>query len=261
VSTHRLDGPRIKLARAARHIDELNEVASKYLQDKPYSIESVEESNGDLVWRLNIDRPVPLEWSAIVGDSVHNMRTALDLIVWQLVEANGNQPSRDTCFPIASGSGAQFEKALCRSLFGASDQAVKLVKRLKPYAGGNQTLSQLHALDVVDKHRLVLVVGAANKQLIVKMKMKVPWAEKPVEFPPIGLNPADRQFPLTQGEEVFRICAAARSSDVLSEHAVVFELAFGDVNEVQGHPLIPTLQSMHRHVSRIIDAIGKHLLS
>lgn len=257
----RLIGPRIKLARAARHLDELNAVASQYLQGKPYSIESVEESNGDSVWRLSINQPVPLEWSAIVGDAVHNMRAALDLVVWQLVEANGNLPSRDTCFPIASGPGAQFEQALCRSLLGADDQAVKLVRRLKPYAGGNHTLSRLHALDIVDKHRLVLVVGAANKQLVIKMRIRVPWEEQPVEFPPIGLEPADRQFPLTHGEEVFRVCAAARSSDVLSEHAVVFELAFGDVNEVQGHPLIPTLQSMHRHVSRIIDVIGKHLLS
>jgi hypothetical protein len=256
-----LQGPRIKLARAGRHIAELNELAGSYLNAKPFSLRKTAESNGDLVWRVSIDRQVPIEWSAIVGDAVHNMRSALDLLAWQLVEANSNQPSRDTCFPIAGGTGIQFEQVLRRALLGLSDQAIKFVRRLRLYSGGNQTLSQLHALDIVDKHRLVLVVGAANKQPVLKMKMKVPWADKPVEFPPLGLNPADRQFPLENGEEVFRVCAAARSSDMLSEHAIAFELAFGDTTEVRGHPLIPTLHAMHKYVLRICDIVEARLLS
>jgi hypothetical protein len=256
-----LEGPRIKLARAGRHIAELSESARQYLAAKPFSIHSTEEQNGDLVWRIRIDQPIPLEWSAIVGDAVHNIRSALDLLAWQLVEVNGGQPSRDTCFPIGQAPTPQFAAILIRSLQGSSPKALRLVQRLRPYVGGNQMLDQLHSLDIIDKHRLVLVVGAANKQLVIKFKMKVPWAEKAIEAPPIALTPADRQFPLEDGEEVFRVCAAARSSEPHSEHEVVFELAFGDTNEVRGHGLVPALQSMHSYVSRIVDISGKHFFS
>lgn len=252
-----LDGARVKLARASRHIAELENNAREYLASAPFTLLRVDEPNGDLLWRVKINRPTPLEWSAIVGDTVHNLRSALDLIAWQLVEHNGAQPSRDTCFPITQSAAGQYEQALQRALNGAHQKAIRLIRRLRPFAGGNSALGQLHALDITDKHRLILVVGATHKNLVIKMKMKVPWQDAPVVFPPLALNPADRQFPLQDGAEVFRIHAAARS-DTLSEHDIVFELAFGDVAEVKGMPLVDTLRSMHRHVSRIVDIVDEH---
>jgi hypothetical protein len=136
---------------------------------------------------------------------------------------------------------------------------VKLIQRLRPYGGGNRILAQLHGLDIIDKHRLVLVVGAANKQLIIKLKVKVSWSDKPVEGPQFALSDGDRQFPLEDGEEVFRECAAARSTDSMSDHAVVFELAFGDNSEVRGHALIPTLEEMHAYVARVVDMFERQL--
>ena len=120
-------------------------------------------------------------------------------------------------------------------------------------------MTQLHALDIVDKHRLVLIVGAAHKHLVIKFKMNVPWQQSPVVFPPLALNPADRQFPMADGAEVFRVMAAARTSDSLADHQIVFELAFGDVSEVKGLPLIGTLESMHKHVGRVVEIAQRRL--
>jgi hypothetical protein len=253
------EGSLLKLARAERHIAELRDAATQFLASQPFALYSTEETNGDLVWRVRIVRRVPHEWSAIVGDAVHNIRSALDLLAWQLVELGGATPSRDTSFPITTSAAAKFNAELNKALAGANPAAIRFVERLRPFAGGNKALTQLHTLDVIDKHRLVLVVGAANKQLIIKFKMKVPWSEKVVEAPPIALNPADRQFPLQTDEEVFRVCAAARQGDPHSEHAIVFELAFGDADELSGHPLIPTLEAMHAHVSRIVSIATSRL--
>ena len=255
-----LEGPRLKLTRASKHIAELRAAAEAFLAAQPFAIYPAEEANGDLVWKVRMHRSVPVEWSAIVGDAVHNMRSALDLLAWQLVETGGAQPSRETCFPITTSPAANFRAALKRSMLGATARAMRFVERMRPFSGGNRILAQLHTLDVIDKHRLVLVVGAANKQLVIKFKMKVPWTDKLVEAPPIALNPADRQFPLLDGEEVFRVRKAARGQDPHSEHAVVFELAFGDANEVSGHSLIPTLEVMHAHVTRIVEIAGARLL-
>ena len=188
------------------------------------------------------------------------MRSALDLTACELVNTNGGTTTRDTCFPISKSSAAHFESVSPRALNGATDTAIRLIRRLKPYPGGSRLLVQMHVLDILDKHRLVLVVGAANKQLVLKLRMPHPGSDKPIEFPAIALTPADRQFPLEDGEEVFRVCAAARSPGPPMEHAIVFELAFGDNNEIQGHPLLPTLEAMHDHVSRIVEIVARQLL-
>ncbi|MCH8880113.1 MAG: hypothetical protein IID34_09545 [Planctomycetes bacterium] len=118
-------------------------------------------------------------------------------------------------------------------------------------------LSRLHALDITDKHRLVLVIGAAHKHVVMRGRLTVPWQTTPVEFPPLAINPADRQFPLRDNAEVFRVSAAARNPDAMDEHQVVFDLAFGDDAEVSGLPLIQTLESLHRHVAKIVTISDK----
>ena len=251
-----LEGAWIKLARASRHIDELRTNARTYLDSKPYEIAQHEEPNGDLVYRLKIARLIPREWAGIVGDAVHNIRAALDLMVWQLVERNGGVPSRETCFPIGKPP-PDYEPQMRRALSGVHPLAMRMIRRLRPYYGGNSVLAQLHSIDIEDKHRVLLIVGAAHRHLVVKFKMNVPWQQSPVDFPPLAINPADRQFPLTDGTEVFRIMSAARKGDSQSEYQLVFELAFGEVSEVKGLPLIPTLEAMHHHVSRIVDLANR----
>lgn len=251
-----LSEAKIKLERAKAHIGELDRNAKEFLASSPFSIE-IEEKNGDLVHRVRIQKTIPREWAAIVGDAVHNIRSALDYMTWQLILRNGSNPSKNTCFPIGlkkSGYGKQ----LRYSLSGASVMAKKYIRRLKPYPGGNHILTQIHALDICDKHHLALIVGSAHKNLLLTMKMKAPWIPDDFNFPTLSINPADRQFPLSDGDEVFRIKAAARTEDDLSEHGLVFELAFGDVSEVEGLPLLETLSNMESHVSKIIEICERH---
>ena len=254
----KLDGAKFKIARAAKHIQELDAAARVYLASTPFILERTEMPNGDLLWRVRIRHRVPPDWSTIIGDAVHNLRSALDLLTWQLVEADGATASQNTCFPVTRSGSQQFRQLLRRALKGARPRTVRFITRLKPFDGGNETLVRLHALDISDKHRLTLVVGSAYKQLVMKMRMVVPWQDTPIEWPPIALNPADRQFPLRDGAEVFRICAAARKSEDLTQFGSVFELAFGSVEEVKGLPLVETLQSMHKHVSRIVRIADEH---
>ena len=225
----RLDGARIKLERANRHIAELVAAATHFLSTAPFYLQPQDAENGDLITIVRIRSHVPPAWAAIVGDAVHNMRSALDLVAWQAVEAAGGRPGRDTCFPIGVASRTKNVEAIRRNLAGAALKAMKFARRLRPYKGGNDKLTQLHALDVVDKHRLILVVGAATNHVVLKLRVKFSWQVAPMDVPPVALTPADRQFPLDDGVEVFRISKAARDSGATSQltNDVVFELAFG----------------------------------
>ena len=43
--------------------------------------------------------------------------------------------------------------------------AIDAIDAIKPYKGGNDTLWQLHRLNVVDKHRLLVTVGSSFQSL------------------------------------------------------------------------------------------------
>jgi len=244
-----LEGARIKLARAARHLDELKEADRCYRESGPFQVVRV-----GAVYSVKIVQPVPPELSAIVGDIAHNLRSTLDLLAWQFVEAAGGSPSRDTCFPV-SQTAIGFESNLKRALAGASTAAVKFVRRLKPYPGGNETLVRLHAVNIVDKHRVVLVVGAAHKKLILNFRMNVSWLDDPVQFPPLAVEPRDRQCPLVDGAELYRGMAPEEDNPQFT-----FELAFGDINEVVSLPLVQTLDTMFKQVERIVQISGRFLV-
>lgn len=69
----------VKLARADAHIEALRALLGQYRATDPYSL--IPEATADpdrSAIRLRIHRPPPIEASAIVGDALHNIRSALD---------------------------------------------------------------------------------------------------------------------------------------------------------------------------------------
>ncbi len=98
-----LDGPRLKLERADEHLDALHRELRVFADshaDRPtldYAF--------DGTWHIVVagplsDEPPPPHISLICGDAVHNMRCALDHMIWQLVLREGNRPNQFNAFPI-----------------------------------------------------------------------------------------------------------------------------------------------------------------
>jgi len=78
--------------------------------------------------------------------------------------------------------------------------------------------------------------------------------DEAISLDPIAMEVADRQFPLADGAEVFRIAAAAREQNrFMTEHGVTFDLAFGDGEEgvVAGEPIFPTLRDLVEHAATV----------
>src|ERR1700678_207635 len=81
----------LKIRRARVHIKELGEQIDTYLQREPFYLEIVDApsfSTGRM-WVARVTEEVPLDFAAIIGDAIHNLRTALDLLACDLVRANG----------------------------------------------------------------------------------------------------------------------------------------------------------------------------
>ena len=248
-----------KLERAKAHLDDLEKLIKEYFGLDPYLIERLEDtSTGDLVYLVRVKHEVPLSIALPAGDVVHNLRSVLDHLIWRIVELSGGTPTRSTCFPIRKDNQG-IDDAINQALDGANDRAKSLVRRLKPYQGSNDLLWKLHSLDIVDKHRLLIGVGSAYKNVVIQMKMDVPWQDEPVVMPPFALNPADRLFPLDDRNELFRIKAQARESGPnMLDPKFTFEIAFGDGEAVLGEPMVPTLRSIHSYVDRVVKLFVRY---
>jgi hypothetical protein len=251
-------GVHLKFQRAREHIAELERRGREFMETKPFEVyEEEEKDSGDLLTRVRVHNQPPPELSLVIGDIVHNCRTALDHLAWQLVLANGATPGDNTAFPIARSKDS-FPSFAKKCLKGVSKQAFSAVEALKPYPGGDDPFWRLHQLDIEDKHHLLIPVGAAHRNVTLSMSF-LGWEDlEPVKAPPIALRPADRQYPLQDGAVVFRVMKAAREADQehwRTEYGFTFELAFGDGTSVAGEPVLPTLANLVEEINQRVKLL------
>jgi hypothetical protein len=99
---HPLYGCLLKMRRADEHFNTLQEYIRGFLDSGPYKIIHEPKWNQYIV-RVKVHKWPPHEWSPVIGDIVHNTRSTLDHLAWQLVKRNGKEPKPGTTqFPIFS---------------------------------------------------------------------------------------------------------------------------------------------------------------
>jgi hypothetical protein len=110
---------------------------------------------------------VPYRWGAIIGEIVHDLRSALDNLVCQLLAPNGERPDVGHAFPVlATEPAGGFATHTRRQsadrrgrprhgpLFGVGDEALTIIEACQPYSRQDGLpLQRLHALWNLDKHR------------------------------------------------------------------------------------------------------------
>jgi hypothetical protein len=160
-SQDRLILAKVKVERAKENLKEFDRIAETF-RDKNHTI-VVAHGHGKFSYSAGPPdtRTYPVrsfELFAVAGDIVNNLRSALDHLAWQLVEANGSIPSKHTAFPITTDA-KTYEEAKARKVQGMSTDAVRLIDSLKPYQGGNDALWRLHEICNIDKHQTIVAVG------------------------------------------------------------------------------------------------------
>jgi len=144
----------LKLARARQFISELEVEQEKYKNSDPASGTVGITGEINLQWKAIGDWP-----GAIVGDSIHNLRTALDLMACELARLN-SQSDKKVYFPFCDNEAALPGIIECRNFDRCGQAAVDLLKRFAPYRGRNIGLRGIHDLDIQDKHTTIIVMGS-----------------------------------------------------------------------------------------------------
>lgn len=167
---HALDGLRLKLARAEEHLRSLTDETSRYLDSDFFQLVRDDRAPGS-AFHLWVKEQPPARLSILVGDCLHNLRSSIDHLAWQLVLANEEMPDEKTKFPIhLKRPRDNFAPLAVR---GMSQAAITAIEKLQPFQAGeraNQTaLWFLHQLSNVDKHRTLNLTAASMTGMRVRL--------------------------------------------------------------------------------------------
>jgi hypothetical protein len=157
-------GASLKKKRALQLIEELIKLAQEFEEADFYTFrveKDIETGRYRLIFAVT--KPIPDEFALLIGDTVHNLRSALDQLVFAIASQAGGKPDR-IFFPVSDT-----EEKLKKNLDGSEIKKVApkladfFLNEIKPYKDGNYNIWALHQLDVTDKHRLVLPVLAVTR--------------------------------------------------------------------------------------------------
>jgi hypothetical protein len=282
-------GARLKTRRAHNHLVALEKRVQRFVDSEPYAIYSEKDPPArEHIVFLKVLKPPRLEdWAIVAGDVLHNLRSALDHIVWELAIRHLGKPpyplERDwkrLAFPIF--------REKCVYLYGPDKKATKkilrgsgldqirsvdpafqaLFKSLQPFRDGpkrdRNPLQVLHELELIDKHRalpvlLSVVVPMGATITPTPISGIVGAALEPVEiFTP---GPFKDGTPLARVKETGSAHITPYGLSVHMYPQLSFRVKLKERRPTMGLPLLPTLGAMHERVNEIIDLFQAKLAS
>jgi hypothetical protein len=180
--SHPLDGARLKVVRAQKHLESLKDEIGRYLGNDPYEFPAEHESDAVTAKPAIVKVEPPLDLGCIIGDCLANLRPSLDYIAWELASQYSPAPlvpKKDRIyFPLnkeAAGFNTNARPHFVKYCVPAV--AIDLMESVQPYQAGYEPLGLLSDLVNEDKHRLPLLTVAYLDTASIRVT---------VEGPPVG---------------------------------------------------------------------------
>jgi hypothetical protein len=164
-----LSGVYLKLDRAQEHIQSLREEVATFRNGDPppFGFRTEQQAQPDksveyVLYAVVREQP-PRRFAVIIGDTIHNIRSALDHLAYELSSSEARK-SRSTGFPIFTDE-SQFKQVGLPRIQSIAEDERELIERVQPYVATNpprnDPLAILNTLSNLDKHRLLVPFVAA----------------------------------------------------------------------------------------------------
>jgi len=239
-------GVGLKLGRADKHIIDLELAMDgfRFGKEKPYSI-GVKPHPVSEIQRVilfvetlkEVPDPIPL----LIGDAVHNLRSALDHLAWQLVLANGEKPTRETEFPIGDPAKTYSAAFSDGKVKGMCVGAQKLIRDMQPCHSKDLTLWHLNTLDIADKHRLLITAQLESESWGVKDRSDG-----------VSLWFDQKTFAIVQGQEIVSLPLAVYQREKHDYFQLALDIAFGQSEIVAGESVLGTLHHLAKFTASTV---------
>jgi len=170
IRTDALLGVRLKLKRSWEQLNMLKAEIDAFLDERPYQPQiAFNRSSRTLIVKVVVNRSPDPMWSVYIGEILHNFRSALDHIVWELA-GRPSPRTHKTQFPIFANEAGFDERGTNQFLKGVNEAVIRLIKSEQPFfvrqdgtieGTVHSPLWYLKQLSDIDKHRTVHLVGNA----------------------------------------------------------------------------------------------------
>lgn len=252
-----LTAVRRKVARAKDKLDTLGAEVAAYLDPLPYRI--IVEANGDdqaVVCR--IDRAPDPEWALELAEVAYQARSALDILVVQLVIDSGNSHRRGTQFPIFTNRDAYVKPnrggtiQRDRMLKGVASRHRSVIDDVQPYQRGGRAeddpLAVLSTVSNRDKHNDIYTAVAAVGRPRFKL-IRSGLEDLTVEFTGQKFRP----YPMTDGQELISV----NTSNLLPDQHLHLEVLEMNVELGFVSDRVVTLSQIEQAVLRVSAIIDR----
>ena len=158
---HPLDGALKRIERAEKHLQEVVTEIESYRRDN-YDRMFIEFDKATDNITVGVTGPplIPMCISLAISDCVHNFRSALDYVVYELARYDsGGKIQSGTQFPIEN-TRSEFIGQRKRRLKGLSNSHVDAIEAYQPYKGVKWTKT-LQTISNPDKHRHLIELGGS----------------------------------------------------------------------------------------------------
>jgi hypothetical protein len=232
------EGSRLKVQRAARHIDELNDLFSEFLKQKFCEIVTEDDpQTGNKIIKVRSVANLPPSAPMIVGDVVHNLRSSLDHAMVEILN-----DAEDVHFPFGRTQ-KDFENN--KTFRWIAKNRPKLADKLKSdvvaYETGQPSIWAVSKLDNIDKHNLLIGTIVVKKLSGVR-----------IESPNLKMG-AGVDFLFDEGGVVNFANVPGPVTVVdpgIPQAAILFE-----VDPLRGQPVIQSLIEMQKLTLQTIETL------
>ncbi len=160
-----------KISRAKQTLEELKRNIASFNAGKPYILKNEREAGtGENILVYYPAAEIPSEWPVIIGEIVHQLRSALDLAVYELTVKEQGSPLKNTEFPIfedeeifseTKKDGQPTNRSGYYKIRGLRKKTISIIEAIQPFNIRKDDeapiLALLHDMDIVDKHRTLHV--------------------------------------------------------------------------------------------------------
>lgn len=175
-----LEAIRDRLSRAEEHLKAINRGLLRHYEADEYLMAGEYQRNsdapggrGDIVIDPTTLPEINPRLNTLIGEYVHDLRSGLDHLAWQLVLRAKGTPTVKTCFPIKDSDPGADKKGRPRTpgvAGGVSVAARTVIREAQPYQWGSRysehPLWLLHQLWNIDKHRYVIAKGSFSSVVL-----------------------------------------------------------------------------------------------
>lgn len=268
----RLVGARAKLRRAEEHLVAVHNDITTWIDSNPYTtpVESNPEGT-EHRFVLRVHRPPNVDgWACLIGDCVHNLRSALDHLAWEVTKPS-NRNTR-TEFPIFADDIIDANGKVVPN-YQSKVQGISN-NRVRDFIDGRQPcntpppketpLWAIHRLDIVDKHKTMVPVLFENASNSILGQMSLLFAEDAVAMGPPSefIHNPD---PVGDGDTLLSFTTVGRVEDIKADFSfplrVAIDLRDPDLdivaNDRLGKTVKATLTELRKAVSTIIGKVEK----